>query len=181
VKASAEPSGVPASNRRRVKFDRTTKFCPGCSQSLPHESFTKNKATASGLSAYCRSCTAAQAYQRLTVDEYGLTWDEYSEVLRHQGGVCAICGQRNQIGRRLYVDHDHQTNQVRGLLCHLCNTALGHLRDDPAIARHAADYLERSPSEIRLVRLLVEAKRDRKAHLRALREGLQEEIQSHAA
>lgn len=64
------------------------------------------------------------------------------EVLRHvlavQGTTCAICHRT----ARLSVDHDHETGQVRGLVCVNCNFVLGHAKDDPAILRAAAAYLE---------------------------------------
>lgn len=68
--------------------------------------------------------------------KFNLTASEYDEMLRGQGGVCAICGQPERLmrqgrTRRLAIDHDHQTGRVRGLLCASCNVVLGHLRDDP--------------------------------------------------
>ena len=47
----------------------------------------------------------------------------YEELLEAQGGGCAICGAEPKT-RKLDIDHDHQTMQVRGLLCHRCNRAL---------------------------------------------------------
>ena len=44
----------------------------------------------------------------------------------------------------LVIDHDHETDRVRGMLCRRCNAALGMLRDDPAIMDAAADYVRRS-------------------------------------
>ena len=49
--------------------------------------------------------------------------DDYTALLDVQGGGCAICGATPKT-RRLHVDHDHRTGQVRGLLCHRCNRAL---------------------------------------------------------
>lgn len=59
---------------------------------------------------------------------YRLTPEEYETILAFQGGVCAGCG-RPPHGIRLAVDHDHKTGRIRGLLCWLCNRAIGILRD----------------------------------------------------
>lgn len=74
---------------------------------------------------------------------YGLTKDQFQMMLQSQGGVCAICVQSCQTKDHLSVDHDHRTGQVRGLLCHRCNTLLGKSEDNPTILREAALYLER--------------------------------------
>jgi hypothetical protein len=73
--------------------------------------------------------------------KYGVTTDEYDEMLAEQGGVCAICRGINLSGRRLAVDHDHETDRPRGLLCSTCNTGIGGLKDDPELLIAAAAYL----------------------------------------
>lgn len=75
---------------------------------------------------------------------YGLTPDDYLDMYEAQGGVCLICGEGGESfgGRRLNVDHDHKTGNVRGLLCGLCNSALGKFKDSPELLRRAASYLE---------------------------------------
>ena len=75
-------------------------------------------------------------------NRYGITWQQYESLYRQQGGVCAICqGVPLSPGKRLGVDHDHSTGKVRGLLCGLCNTALGGFREDPSLLRAAIAYL----------------------------------------
>ena len=59
-------------------------------------------------------------------------------MLEAQGGTCAIC----QSAPAEHVDHDHDTGAVRALLCFNCNGGLGQFRDDPAVLRAAADYVE---------------------------------------
>lgn len=70
---------------------------------------------------------------------YGLTPTDYAEMMRLQCGVCAVCGAPE---RWLHVDHDHQTGQVRALLCGNCNRALGLLNEEPerigALAAYAS-------------------------------------------
>lgn len=78
---------------------------------------------------------------------YGISEQDYDRMFQGQGGLCAICGHPESKGRgagagRLCVDHCHTTGVVRGLLCTLCNSAIGKLRDDPAILRNAIAYLE---------------------------------------
>ena len=59
-----------------------------------------------------------------------------------QNGRCAICGvPEYELPSRLYIDHDHETGKVRGLLCPSCNTGLGHLKDDPEVLLRACIYL----------------------------------------
>lgn len=76
---------------------------------------------------------------------YGLSLGEYDAMWQRQGGLCALC-LRAPTGRRnassLHVDHDHVTGRVRGLLCQHCNNGLGRFRDDPALLRRAAAYVE---------------------------------------
>jgi len=88
-----------------------------------------------------------QAHARHIAAAYGgLTADEYQTILDYQAGVCDICLRATGRTRRLAVDHDHQTGQVRGLLCKPCNRMLGHLRDDAEAARRIADYLTNPPA-----------------------------------
>ena len=72
---------------------------------------------------------------------YGLSNEQYEEMLSAQSGVCAICEKGCPTGKSLAVDHDHLSGRIRGLLCADCNGALGHFKDDPALLRRAIVYL----------------------------------------
>lgn len=72
--------------------------------------------------------------------------EQYDEMLKAQDNVCAICGSEETYVRygvvgKLAIDHDHETGQVRGLLCSRCNSGIGLLGDDPERAQAAVDYL----------------------------------------
>jgi len=70
---------------------------------------------------------------------YDMTIEQYDAMVKEQDGKCRTCGTEP---KRLFVDHDHKTGKVRGLLCSKCNTALGYANDDPALLRRLAEYLE---------------------------------------
>jgi hypothetical protein len=78
--------------------------------------------------------------QRKLRERYGLTPTEYESLSAQQAGQCAIC---KASGVLLHVDHDHNTNRIRGLLCGLCNRGLGLFRDSPDLLIEGAKYLKR--------------------------------------
>ena len=69
---------------------------------------------------------------------YGIDPIRYEEILESQSGKCAICGSTNN----LHMDHDHESNELRGVLCGSCNRAIGLLQDDFDIVSSAAKYLK---------------------------------------
>lgn len=74
---------------------------------------------------------------------YGITKEQFDDMLSAQNNACAICGTSEPRGRgAFHVDHCHETQNIRGLLCNLCNTGLGRFKDNPAALRKAALYLE---------------------------------------
>lgn len=73
--------------------------------------------------------------------KFGINLDEYERMREAQEGKCAICRSEPR-SRELAVDHCHETGKVRGLLCTLCNTALGKFQDDPELLAAAIAYLE---------------------------------------
>ena len=115
------------------------KRCASCKVEKPAEEFHKNRSRPGGLQFQCKACSVSAQY----FTRYGITLEQYNDMLQKQRGVCAICESACPSGRSLAVDHDHNTGRVRALLCAPCNTAIGKLRDDPALIRRAADYVEK--------------------------------------
>jgi hypothetical protein len=94
----------------------------------------------------------SQEVRRQILCKYGLTLEQYSEMLAKQGGCCAICGlperARNQHGQlSLSVDHSHTSGRVRGLLCRSCNTILGMAKENAGVLERAIDYIVRDVAE----------------------------------
>ena len=145
-------------NRRtggpRRRFPRDTvvpegsKWCPDCGVVQELSAFGRNAGSKSGTNSYCKSCHNArtQTSREAAGGErtyhlrrrYGITGAQADAMLADQGGLCALC----QAAPAAHVDHDHATGAVRDLLCFNCNGGLGQFRDDPALLRAAARYLE---------------------------------------
>lgn len=135
--------------RRRGDHDTpTVAQCVRCSRWLDAAFFNRAPAKATGLHAECKDCN----HDRKLIRTYGITLVQYNEMLAGQNHRCAICKEQCATGKRLAVDHDHDTGLIRGLLCQECNLMLGKGREDPYLLRAGADYLEEAsrPTGIQL-------------------------------
>ena len=100
-----------------------------------------------------RRASRRKAGRRDRLKKYGLTLQDYEDMVEAQEGVCAICGEpETQISRwgtpiLLSVDHDHKTNKVRELLCRHCNVLLGMCREDIEVLLNAISYIEKHDEE----------------------------------
>lgn len=138
------------------------KKCTGCHEIKPLEEFAKEPSKASGRGAKCKPCKrildsrryhARPSEQQRTRNKnlkrnFGITLDDYNRMHVSQNGLCAICGNpetsfdaRHKVVRSLAVDHDHETGEVRGLLCYTCNMALGFLQEDPIRIQSLLAYI----------------------------------------
>lgn len=87
-----------------------------------------------------------EQHRKDNLKKFGLTLEEYQEMFYNQNGVCAICGNpetktRGGVVKRLAIDHDHLTGQVRGLLCQNCNVALGYVKENIHTLEAMIEYL----------------------------------------
>ena len=125
---ACEFCGADITERRR-----TTRFCSAqCSNRFTNKNRTPEQ---------------RRAYRLWS--KYKITAEKYDSLLQAQGGACAIC-RASEPGTShgfWHVDHCHNEGHVRGLLCSTCNTGLGSFRDQPAVLRRAADYLEAAASD----------------------------------
>ena len=127
------------------------KTCTKCEVEKELTEFYKSKIGPQGRSSECKACTNAR--QKANYDpaknraknlrnRFGMSLEEYDQMLEKQNGQCKICGTDTPGNKgRFVVDHNHATGGVRGLLCWSCNVGIGHLRDDPSILLSAFNYL----------------------------------------
>lgn len=128
------------------------KRCSRCQKLQERSEFHRDRSSRDGLVGTCKSCARDRSAERAEYmaewhtrhrgRKYGLTPDEYEDLERRSGGLCTIC-RKPPTGKRdrLMVDHDHETNQVRDMLCHPCNVGIGLLGDDPVVIERAARYI----------------------------------------
>ena len=125
------------------------KRCTGCGEVKPLDEFYKEKKGKNGIRSMCKLCDNARkmTWEESNPDKvrraklkrkYGITPEQWDEMYKRQGGCCAICGT----AEGTHVDHDHETGEVRALLCHSCNVGIGHFRDNPELLQAAIEYLE---------------------------------------
>ena len=100
--------------------------------------------------AYTKGLCHAHYSKHIRWRKKGVDADRYQEMLKAQGGVCAICGCPERAPdkasgkiRDLAIDHDHTTGAVRALLCSNCNRGLGLFNDSPELLNNAVRYLKR--------------------------------------
>lgn len=124
-----EYNDLPSSRKKRAEWEKT-------------EAGKKAVAKYRGKIQY-----KVQTTDRVLRDRFGLSLDEFNKMLISQNGVCAICGKVNTNGRRLAVDHDHETLKIRALLCHKCNLALGLLDENVSVFKNCIEYIEKHKNE----------------------------------
>ena len=132
-KQSATPSKYPQGYFK----EKRCKHC-GCL-------FTPHAPSELYCSDDCKDYGITEAYFLRT---YGITIEDYLDMAEAQNYKCAICHKENFPMKEchagvLVVDHNHRTGEVRGLLCHNCNRALGLLKDSTEYLVNSIAYLER--------------------------------------
>lgn len=143
-----------------------TKQCTKCKETKPLSEYFKESRYPTKPRPSCKSCTAnynkewkaknpgkvkqmehnkraKQKYSRFK-KKYGLSEDQYIQLVAQQNGRCRLCKRHFDEDDRAYrsvVDHDHKTGIVRGLLHNNCNAGLGYFEDDPDILEAAWAYI----------------------------------------
>jgi hypothetical protein len=133
------------------------KKCNVCDIEKSLDKFVKRANRPNGFQAYCKECHNKKMRLKDNKEymrnfdlkkSYGITINDYNKMFNEQYGCCAICkihilelGQK--IKKHLCVDHNHETGQVRGLLCDKCNRGIGLLQDNKDVLLNAYNYLDK--------------------------------------
>ena len=122
------------------------KTCKKCETELPLSSFHKNKNCSFGVLNTCKKCRVSTCRDEQLRYKYGISNAQYESKYKEQKGACKICRKNFD---QLVVDHDHNTGDVRGLLCHSCNKGLGLFFDNVSALENAIIYLAEHSGSIR--------------------------------
>lgn len=135
------------------------KNCPKCRVGKDVSQFYRMSSSPDGFQRWCKPCQnsgrrerdekyirsgnrAKTLLHKHYMGKFGLSLEEVEARAVDQGNVCAICvGPPTARWNRLYLDHNHQTGKVRGLLCDRCNRGLGLFGDNAARIANALIYL----------------------------------------
>lgn len=96
--------------------------------------------------AYRAAAIGKRANHKARAARYGMTADEYRTLEAATVGGCMICQGEIPEVRTPVIDHDHRSNEIRGLLCQQCNTGLGNFGDSIDRLLAAVDYLRKPPA-----------------------------------
>lgn len=125
---------------------RRCKECPaGSKRPAPH----KGPRCATHHRAY-QDAAKRRGHEHHIRALFSLTADDYDRLRAAQGGRCAICQRSTGRSKRLPVDHNHATREIRGLLCQPCNKFVGWVRDDPEAFARGYTYLTDPPARAAL-------------------------------
>lgn len=114
--------------------------CKVCSVTKPMTEFYKDNGSVSGFRTYCKACSTKEAYRGRLKAVFGMTTKQYNILLRMQDNACAICS--TPFTKTPNVDHDHETGEIRALLCSPCNHGLGNFKDDSNRLAMASAYIQ---------------------------------------
>ena len=121
--------------------------CKPCDAKKKQAYYQKNKSLIAKKSKvrYLEDKAAGkvQAYHknRHLVKTYGITVGEWEDLFNSQGRACAVC-RDSDTKNSWYVDHNHHTGEIRGILCNGCNVLIGMAKDHPQVLQDAKNYLE---------------------------------------
>lgn len=132
----------------------TEKVCTNCKTTKPIDKYGWVNKYKEWRMSICKTCKTKMrtpnpeyikrkqttSYFKKLKERYGLTKEQYHQILEDQDNKCKICNRTSET--KLCVDHCHDTNVVRGLLCGLCNQGLGSFKDNSQYLLQAIKYLQ---------------------------------------
>jgi len=142
LEANTEEELVDFKLKRKATFGRDC-ICKKCHniKSKKYSQENKESRLTKSRKAYKEKPRKPYNWAAHIYKNYNVTEEWYMEQLEKQQGSCKICNIIPE-KERLCVDHNHDTGEVRGLLCRSCNLLIGHSKEKEKILMKAVDYIK---------------------------------------
>lgn len=124
----------PMTRRTKKRTPEGWSHCRSCDKILPEEKFGWANKAKNKRRHQCTNCRNIGRWVLRSVKS------DYEQLLQKQNNQCAICGIHNEISR-LGIDHNHKTQEIRGLLCHDCNSGIASFDENRHYLAKAILYL----------------------------------------
>ena len=132
----------------KSKYDANPELARKRAREVYYQNHDDNKRSARKRMRQAR-ISNPESFKKLKLrSTYGISMEEFTTLLDSQEHKCAICvrelsGKVNSRDLKAYVDHNHETGTVRGILCLHCNSLIGYCREDKGVLLSAIDYLKK--------------------------------------
>lgn len=137
-KTDSPPTTTEATQAETKRTTTEHLTCVICKQTKSVFNFHKRARSANGYRRECRDCRSS--HRRLLRSNKAMR----DALAKKQNNACAICGRIDEAdGKSLALDHDHESNTIRGLLCMRCNTGIALLGEEPTVLLSAVKYLRK--------------------------------------
>lgn len=123
--------------KHSISFEGTKK-CSKCKEIKSKTEFSISRMNKNGLVYNCKLCER----KRILLKRHNITEDQYKSILYKQNNKCLICcNEFTDDKMNKHIDHNHKTDNIRGILCENCNRGLGMFKDNIEYLQNAIKYL----------------------------------------
>jgi len=128
--------------------------CCRCCKEKKESSFGNDIRHISGKKSICKNCEKEDNKKRYKNDNgekqswnnrmyrYGISQEDFNKMFEKQFGLCSICLEKLPDKRKIHIDHNHYTREIRGLLCARCNIIVAVFENNKELIGNVVDYLE---------------------------------------
>ncbi len=149
--------------KNKVVQPPNTQICRKCKEEKPWTEYSPHSGFSTGIEARCKVCKRRDREEQKKPKDpeitfrdrikclYGLSVEDYIQILEDQDYKCPICLESHTEDRKLFIDHIHyrgvdtpNIGKVRGLLCNRCNSVIGSMQERVEWFESAIRYLKKN-------------------------------------
>lgn len=131
-------------NDTRCVLDGKVNWCKSCVSTKRKNYYQKNRKKLDAMGRRWRKAnrdkTRLIGRRARVKSKYGMSLETYLDMKKKP---CGICGKKPKNKKHIHIDHCHDTNKIRDVLCSTCNIGIGMLRHSTQLLHKAILYLEK--------------------------------------